>query len=284
MSLESTIGFTITDDAFSKFQKLLYKESGIKLGDQKKTMMVSRLSKRLRALEMTSFKDYYNYILEEGTEGEEFIQMLDLLSTNKTDFFREPIHFDFMTTQIIPELKYLKKIRIWSSACSSGEEPYSIAITLAEAFGTERWNAKVLASDLSTRVLAKARNGVYEKESVKDLNTIRLHKYFLKGKGEEGLGKVKIKKHLSEMVSFRRINLMGQTYPIKSPLDIIFCRNVMIYFDRPTQERLINNFYSYLKPNGYLFIGHSESLQWLDSPFTLIKPTIYQKKEMDVLT
>jgi len=276
MSLSTTVHYTISDEEFSKFRELLYDESGINLSDHKKTLMVSRLTKRLRKLELQSFSEYYDYVVNGVNGGEEFVQMLDLLSTNKTDFFREPKHFDFLTHHIMPELEHVKKIRIWSSACSSGEEPYSIAITLSEATKDARWDCKVLASDLSTRVLAHAANGVYEKGRVANMAPERVHRYFLKSKSGEN---VKVKKELSDMIAFRRINLMNEDYPIKSKLDLIFCRNVMIYFDKQTQERLVNNFYRYLKPNGYLFIGHSESLQWLDTDFVQIAPTIYQKKE-----
>lgn len=278
MAFPNITHYSITDQEFSQFRALLYEESGINLSEHKKTLLVSRLTKRLRKLEMQTFSEYYNYVVNEVNGGEEFIQMLDLLSTNKTDFFRESKHFDFLKNRIMPELEHLKKIRIWSSACSSGEEPYSIAITLCEFMGSMRWDCKILASDLSTRVLAHAANGVYEKERVKELDKTRLHRYFLKGKNND---KVKVKKQLSEMIVFKRINLMHENFPIKTPLDLIFCRNVMIYFDKKTQERLVNNFYRYLRPNGYLFIGHSESLQWLDTPFVPVAATIYQKKEVD---
>lgn len=278
MALFNITHYSITDQEFSQFRTLLYEESGINLSEHKKTLLVSRLTKRLRSLEMQTFSEYYDYVVNGVNGGEEFVQMLDLLSTNKTDFFRESKHFDFLKNRIMPELEYLKKIRIWSSACSSGEEPYSIAITLCESMGSTKWDCKILASDLSTRVLAHAANGVYEKERIKVLDKTRLHRYFLKGKNSD---KVKVKKQLSEMIYFKRINLMNEKFPIKTPLDLIFCRNVMIYFDKETQERLVNNFYRYLKPNGYLFIGHSESLQWLDTSFVPVAPTIYQKKEVD---
>ncbi len=275
MSLPNTTHYEISNEEFVRFRELLYQESGINLSDHKRTLLVSRLTKRLRTLNMHSFGEYYDYVVGGDSKGEEFVQMLDLLSTNKTDFFREPKHFDFLARQIIPELKPKKKLRIWSSACSSGEEPYSIAITVCEAIAQETWDCKILASDLSTRVLAHAAHGVYDKARVAGLDASRVKKYFLRGKNSD---KVKVKTELSEMITFRRINLMDDEYPIKTALDLIFCRNVMIYFDKETQERLVNNFYRYLKPNGYLFIGHSESLQWLSTPFVSIAPTIYQKK------
>lgn len=178
----------------------------------------------------------------------------------------------------MPTLQSSRRIRVWSSASSSGEEPYTIAMTLYDSVpDPDRWDFKILASDISTRVLARAASGVYEDERVRELPAAIVERHFLKGKGSSA-GMIKVKPHLTQMVRYRRINLMDENFPIKAPLDLIFCRNVMIYFDRPTQAQLVNKFYRYLKPGGYLFIGHSESLQRLDQPFKAIAPTIYQKE------
>ncbi|MFY9269847.1 MAG: protein-glutamate O-methyltransferase [Candidatus Manganitrophaceae bacterium] len=269
--------FAITDKEFKEFSGLVYEKSGITLSEQKRTLLISRLSKRLRQLNLESFRDYYEIVVAES-DGEELTRMLDLVSTNKTDFFREPKHFEFLRDQILPGLEQTKRIRIWSSACSSGEEPYTIAMTLFDGVTSpSQWDCKILASDLSTVVLAKAAAGVYQIERVENLPQETVRRHFLKGRGE-GADKVRVKPHLSEMVVFRRINLMDERYPIKTPLDVIFCRNVMIYFDRPTQEQLMAKFYRYLKPGGHLFIGHSESLQWVKHSFLYIAPTIYQKE------
>ena len=268
---------TISTDQFERFRTLIYDESGISLGEQKRTLLVSRLSKRLRELDLETFSEYYATVTEDQTR-EEFTRLLDLISTNKTDFFREPKHFDFLREQIIPELERTKRVRIWSSACSSGEEPYTIAMTLFDAAQNPgQWDFKILASDLSTRVLAKAAAGTYDEERVRDVLPDVVRRHFLRGRGESA-GLIKVKPHLAEMIQFRRLNLMDDHFPIKSSLDLIFCRNVMIYFDRPTQGTLVNKFHHYLKPGGYLFIGHSESLQWVSHPFTLLAPTIYQKQ------
>lgn len=269
--------FDITDDEFQRLRALIYDESGISLGDQKRILLASRLSKRLRDLGLRTFSEYYTKVTKDPTR-EEFTCMLDLISTNKTDFFREPKHFDFLRNEILPEVAKEKRIRIWSSACSTGEEPYTIAITLFEGVQQPtQWEFKILASDLSTRVLAKAASGVYEKDRFRDVPPDVLKRHFLRGRsGSEGL--FKVKPHLASMIRFQRLNLMDDHFPIKMPLDLIFCRNVMIYFDRPTQETLVNKFYQYLKPGGYLFIGHSESLQWATHPFKSVAPTIYQKK------
>lgn len=269
--------FAISTEEFERFRTLIYDESGIALNGQKQGLVASRLSKRLRELGLSSFSEYYDQLMRDP-QREEFTRMLDLISTNKTDFFREPRHFDFLREEILPELTQEKRVRIWSSACSTGEEPYTIAMTLYDGVSDPgQWDFKILATDLSTRVLAKAASGQYDEERVLEVPAEIVRRHFLRGRGNsEGL--LKVKPHLAAMIQFRRLNLMDDRFPIKSPLDIIFCRNVMIYFDRPTQERLVNKFYHYLKPGGHLFIGHSESLQWVNHPFMSVAPTIYWKE------
>ena len=269
--------FSLKEKEFQRFRTLIYDESGISLGDQKHSLLASRLSKRLRDLGLATFTEYYEMVTEDTTR-EEFTRLLDLISTNKTDFFREPKHFEFLRNRILPELESTKRIRIWSSACSTGEEPYTIAITLYEGVQSPaQWDFKILASDLSTRVLTKAASGTYDEERVRAVPPDTVKRHFLCGRGESA-GLIKVKPHLADMIQFQRLNLMDDCFPIKSPLDLIFCRNVMIYFDRPTQQILINKFHRYLKPGGYLFIGHSESLQWVTHPFKAIAPTIYRKE------
>ena len=269
--------FLIKEEEFQRFRTLIYDESGISLSDQKHSLLASRLSKRLRELGLATFTEYYEMVTEDTTR-EEFTWMLDLISTNKTDFFREPKHFDFLRERILPELEDAKRIRIWSSACSSGEEPYTVAMTLYEGVQSPaQWDFKILASDLSTRVLAKAALGLYDEERVRAVPPDRVKRHFLRGHGDSA-GLIKVKPHLADMIQFQRMNLMDDRFPIKSPLDLIFCRNVMIYFDRPTQETLVNKFHHYLKPGGYLFIGHSESLQWVTHSFKAVAPTIYQRE------
>lgn len=269
--------YPITKQEYDHIRTLLYDESGISLGENKQSLVVSRLSKRLRDLQLDNFDAYYEFVTSDAS-GAEFTRMLDLLSTNKTDFFREPKHFEFLRDTILPGLEKEKKIRIWSSACSTGEEPYTIAITLHEGVQhPERWNFQVLASDISTRVLAHAAAGLYAEDRIRDVPPDVAKRHFLKGSGENR-GLVKVKPHLSDIIKFRRMNLMDERFPIKQPLDLIFCRNVMIYFDRPTQERLVGKFFQYLKPGGHLFIGHSESLQWITHSFKTVAPTIYWKE------
>jgi len=269
--------YSITTEEFQRFRTLIYGESGISLSDQKRLLLASRLSKRLRALGLATFSEYYETVTEDPTR-EEFTRMLDLISTNKTDFFREPKHFDFLRERILPELEGDKRVRIWSSACSTGEEPYTIAMTLYEGVqDPTQWDFKILASDLSTRVLAKAASGMYDEDRFRDVPPEVIKRHFLRGRGDQ-TGLFKVKPHLTSAITFRRVNLMDDRFPIKNPLDLIFCRNVMIYFDRPTQGKLVNKFHQYLKPGGYLFIGHSESLQWVEHPFKSLAPTIYQKE------
>ena len=266
----------ITDKEFALFKSLIYQQVGITLDTPKKTLLVSRLGKRLRELGLPTYQAYYDCLSGKGGE-EELTKLLDLISTNKTDFFREPVHFDFLREHILPQAQAVKTLKIWSSASSSGEEPYTIAMTLFDAISDmSRWDIKILASDISTRVLAKAASGVYEEERVSQLPQDLIRRFFLRGQGIQS-GKLKVRPHVAQLVNFRRINLMDPTYPIRSALDVIFCRNVMIYFDRPTQARLMEKFFRYLRPGGYLFIGHSESLQWIEHQFTYLRPTIYQK-------
>ncbi|MBI1823556.1 MAG: protein-glutamate O-methyltransferase [Nitrospirae bacterium] len=268
--------YEITDKEFKLLSSLVYQESGIRLNESKKSLMVSRLSRRLRELGLNSFKEYYEKHLNNENDGE-LIQFLDLISTNKTSFFREPVHFDFLKNVILPFCSSVKQIHIWSSACSSGEEPFSIAMTLLDTVNQpDQWDISVLASDISTRVLARARTGIYDISQISEIGTERAKSHFLKGSGQSE-GRVKVRPHLQELVTFKRINLIDDHFQIEKKLDLIFCRNVMIYFDRVTQEVLMNKFYNYLKPGGYLFIGHSETLQWLTHRYHYVAPTIYRK-------
>ena len=267
---------TLTDQEFELFKDLIYQQVGIRLDAPKKTLLVSRLGKRLRELGLPSYQSYFDCVSGKGGE-EELTKLLDLISTNKTDFFREPVHFDFLREVVLPQVEATKALKIWSSASSSGEEPYTIAMTLHDALpDISRWDIKILASDISTRVLAKAAAGIYEEERISQLPKDVVRRFFLKGRGMQA-GKFKVRPDVAQLVNFRRINLMDASFPIRSSLDVIFCRNVMIYFDRPTQAKLMEKFYRYLRPGGYLFIGHSESLQWIDHSFQSLQPTINQK-------
>lgn len=272
MALEDTL----TGPVFDRFRALVYTKAGIALGSTKKSLLVSRLAKRAKERGCHSFQEYYDAVTNTAGE-EEFLKMLDCITTNKTDFFREPVHFRFLRDVVLPSVRTERRLSVWSAACSSGEEPYSIAMTITDTIDqADRWDWRILASDISTRVLAQAKTGRYETERIERLPPDTLHRHFLKGTGSAHKT-VKVKRTLSDHIAFRRINLMDDVYPIKTQLDVIFCRNVMIYFDRTTQESLLRKFFRYLKVGGYLFVGHSESLQWVPNPFTYVAPTIYQK-------
>jgi chemotaxis protein methyltransferase CheR len=200
--------FAISTEEFQRFRTLIYDESGIALNDQKQGLVASRLSKRLRELKLSSFSEYYEQVTRDPSR-DEFTRMLDLISTNKTDFFREPRHFEFLREEILPQLESEKRIRIWSSACSTGEEPYTIAMTLYDGVSDPtQWNCKILASDLSTRVLAKAAAGVYDAERVQDVPSETVRRHFLRGQGGSD-GMLKVKPHLSAMIRRKPIRLMA---------------------------------------------------------------------------
>ncbi|MEP9410155.1 MAG: protein-glutamate O-methyltransferase [Candidatus Brocadia sp.] len=273
----------ITDKEFSLFQHLIYNESGINLTPAKKELLKSRLMKRLRERSLTSFQEYYKYVTEEDSTGEELVSMLDCISTNLTEFFREAAHFDFLAEKVLPDLletkrkKRERKIRIWCAGCSTGEEPYSISMILAECIEQPgEWDIKILATDLSTRVLKKAMQGIYTKDRLKNVPFQMLNTYFEKGK-HNLKDYYQIKDFLRNMIVFRRLNLTDEIFPFKGQFDFIFCRNVMIYFNKQTQTELVSKFYKYLASDGYLFIGHSESLAGTETRFRYVRPTIYQK-------
>ena len=272
--------FQLTQADFEKFSRLVYEQSGISLHDGKKELIKARLSKRVRQGRFKSFRDYYHYVVEDDS-GEELVFLLDSISTNLTSFFREQSHFDYLKSELLPRWKTARKgsdpqIRLWSAGCSSGEEVYSLAITLQEGLEhPEQWKIKILATDLSTKVLKKAMAGIYEQDRIRKIPAPLIKKYFLKG-DHQWREYVKVKNRLRDPVEFKRFNLM-EPFPFKEPFDCIFCRNVMIYFDKKTQEILVNRFYQCLGPEGVLFIGHSESLTGIPHPFKYVKPAIYKK-------
>lgn len=271
----------LSEKDFRRISDLVYEHCGINLHAGKKELVRARLAKRLREGRFDTFSEYIRHVLEDPT-GREFSVLVDSLSTNLTKFFREDQHFEYMRTQLLPRIIASKqrgsafRIRAWSAGCSSGEEPYSIAITLLEGIqGKGRWDVKLLATDVSTRILEKAKKGVYEKDRIDPISLPLRNRYLIRRR--EGAREVhEVGPALRALVIFRYLNLM-QDWPIKGPLDFIFCRNVMIYFDKPTQERLINRFYGLLGPGGVLFTGHSESLTGIEHAFKYVQPTIYMK-------
>jgi len=267
----------LTDRDFRRFSELVYAKCGINLHEGKKTLVRARLGKRLRQGGFKDFNTYYQFVSQSENE-QELVQLLDAISTNLTSFFREEKHFDFLKEKVFPVFveKRQKKIRVWSAGCSSGEEPYSLAICSFEYFGASNgYDIQILASDISTRVLNQARQAVYKEERVANIKQALLRKYFQRGVGMQE-GNVRVKPFVRNAVQFERINLM-EPFPFQNKFDIIFCRNVMIYFDKETQERLVNKFSEALTGGGYLFIGHSESLTGVTHPLKYTMPTIYCK-------
>jgi chemotaxis protein methyltransferase CheR len=267
--------FAFSRKHFEKARGELYDYAGIVLSDSKMDMAYNRLVRRLRELKLGSFDDYFLYL---ETEPAEFTQFINALTTNLTAFFRERHHFEFLEKQIIQDLKNqgIRQLRGWSAGCSLGEEPYSMAMTLMGAGVTpSTWDAKIFATDIDSKVLADAQAGVYSIDRVKALENTLLRRWFLKGTGKNQ-GRVKVRQELQELIQFGHLNLM-QDWPIEGPLDFIFCRNVMIYFDQQTQLRLLNKMADLLKPDGFLFVGHSEALARHASRFELVGKTIYRK-------
>lgn len=266
---------------FNKLSSFIYKESGIKMPQVKRIMLQSRLQKRLKELNMTSFKDYCEYVFSREGLNSEIIHMLDVVSTNKTDFFREPVHFDFLTTNVLPEFinssKSNKLFKVWSAGCSSGEEPYTIALVLYEFFENyPSYNYSILGTDISTKILQNALNAVYKEDKIECIPLDLKRKHLLKSKDRSN-PTVKIGPHLRSKVRFDRVNFMDDYYNIPDYFDVVFCRNVLIYFDRETQESVINKICTKILPGGYFFLGHSESILNMSVPLRQIKPTIFQR-------
>jgi chemotaxis protein methyltransferase CheR len=267
---------------FKMFRDLIFEKSGINLHEGKKELLRTRLGSRIRAKELRSFKDYYDLINKDKTDVE-LMGLLDAISTNLTSFFREVNHFHFLEKTIIPEIvtkgrqSNNKELRCWSAGCSSGEEPYTIILSLLNNPEiSETWKIKMLATDISVEMLEKAFRAVYAEEKINTVPKEMVRKYFVKGTNDkEGL--YRVRQEISKLVQFKRFNLMTKSFPFSHKFNFIFCRNVMIYFDKPTQEVLISKFYNALARGGYLLIGHSESLTGIEHQFKYVLPTIYKK-------
>jgi chemotaxis protein methyltransferase CheR len=262
--------FAFNDHDFERICKLIYKHVGISLSPQKRDMVYSRVARRVRALELSSFDAYLAHLDRSGPD--EWQAFTNSLTTNLTSFFREGHHFPILAEHVA-QLKH-RPIRIWCAAASTGEEPYSLAITMAEVFGTKDAPVKILASDVDTQVLEQANRGDYAMERVEKMERSRLEKFFLNGSGSNA-GRVKVRPELRNMVTFQRINLLDNDWKINGPFDVIFCRNVMIYFDKPTQSRILERFAPLMRPDGLLFAGHSESLFHVSHLFQLRGKTVY---------
>lgn len=257
---------------FKRVRDLIYQKAGIALADSKQEMVYSRLARRLRALGIQSFADYLD-MLESRPGSDEWEAFTNALTTNLTSFFREAHHFAILADYV----KTLNgaPIRVWCSASSTGEEPYSIAITLCEAYGSMNPPAKIIATDIDTNVLQTAARGVYSFERVDKLPHEQLKKFFLRGKGDKD-GFVKVRKELQDMITFSQLNLLSADWPIEGPFDVIFCRNVMIYFDKPTQSKILAHFVPLMKPKALLFAGHSENFLYASNELKLRGKTVYE--------
>lgn len=267
---------------FSKLSSFIYREYGIKMPPIKKTMLESRLQKRLRALNLSSFREYVDYVFSKQGQEKEVIQMIDMVSTNKTDFFREPGHFEFLESTCLPDfLKTnspgIRPFMIWSAGCSSGEEPYTMAICMNEfAEKNKGFDYSIFATDISTRMLQSGVDAVYNESRIDGLPLYLKYKYFMRNKNPE-IRTVRVVPELRRKVNFHRLNFMDPVYRLDYSFDAIFCRNVLIYFDRDTQESVLNKLASKLKKDGIFILGHSESISNLNVPLAQIKPTIFKK-------
>ena len=276
--MEKVRDFDFTDRDFEKVRNLVKSHTGISLSNAKKDMVYSRLSRRLRNLGIDKFSDYCNLV--EGGDDAELIKFTNAITTNLTAFFREDHHFQYLAKTLVPELirknQLDRRIRIWSAGCSTGEEPYSLAMTMKESMpSNETWDLKILATDLDSDVLQKASNGVYSSDRINGLSNNRKKRWFLNGKGDNE-GTVRVRPELQEIITFKQLNLL-QEWPTKGPFDFIFCRNVVIYFDKDTQKVLFDRYANVLKNDAHLFIGHSESLFKVSDRFKLLGQTIYKK-------
>lgn len=271
---------TLSDRDFKKLSEFIYLNYGIKMPDTKKTLLEGRLSKRLRANNIKSFSAYCEFVFSEQGMAQELIHMIDVVSTNKTDFFREAAHFEFLYDYILPEFAADgKNINIWSSACSSGEEPYTTAIVLSEfnRVAPTQVPFSIFGTDISSDILNKAALAVYKDERITNIPTEYKRRYFMSNKDPQKK-LIRVVPELRKACSFSRMNLIDKAYPITKRFDLIFCRNVLIYFDRPTQEAVINKLCDHLSPNGYFFLGHSESAMGMNVPLEAIKPSVFRKK------
>jgi chemotaxis protein methyltransferase CheR len=276
--------FAFSADDFNALRALVHQVTGISLGENKRNLVYGRLSRRLRALGMGSFAEY-RQLLVARPEGAEMVEFCNAITTNLTSFFRESHHFEYLRQHRLAQARPGHRVRIWSAGCSTGEEPYSIAMTVCEALGqgsdhTPRVDLKILATDLDSDVLARARSGVYGGDHIKGVNSAQLGKFF-DARQDGTAHKYVVKPAVARLITFKQLNLMHEL-PMPGPLDCIFCRNVVIYFDKETQRQLFQRYARLQRPGDVLFIGHSESMFKVSDAYTLVGRTIYQRNEVKV--
>lgn len=274
----------LSDPEFETFRAMIAASTGIALGPHKRALLQARLGSRVRALGLATFGDYRRVLVAQGPASEEFIRFVNAVTTTKTAFYREARHCAYLAERWVPQTlgkaatDGQRIIRIWSAACSTGEEPYTIALTLTDALeGAAGWDVRILASDVNTDVLAHAAAGIYDVEDVRPVPRAVLRRHFLRGNGAS-TGLVRLRPALRDLVTFRRINLVEEVWPIRTRFDVIFCRNVLIYFDRPTQQRVIERLLGVLKDGGILILGHSEGVHGTVGGLRHISGTIYHKE------
>jgi chemotaxis protein methyltransferase CheR len=270
----------LTAREFERFRRLAYEKVGLDLRHGKEQLVSARLAKKVRELRLRSYQEYYRHIEEDQT-GEALVALIDALTTNHTSFFRESAHFDFLRQTILPRLRDRARVAIWSAACSSGEEPYTIAFSALNEWGEAAFDRlRILATDISTRVLASAERGIYPASRFGAMAKQHMRRYLLRGQ-RQWQEFYQVKPEVRALVEFSRLNLM-ESFSHLGSFPVIFCRNVMIYFDKPTQEQLVNRLAVRLEPGGYLMIGHAESLNAIRHPLRYVRPAIYRKPERDV--
>jgi chemotaxis protein methyltransferase CheR len=265
---------------FNRLAELIQSYSGIKMPSNKRTMLEGRLRRRMRVTGVPTLNGYCHYLFEEGGLETEIIHLIDAVTTNKTEFFREPAHFRFLQDKALPELDRAgrRTIKVWSAACSIGAEPYTLAMVLEDHVRqTRRQDYSILCTDLCTQVLSQAIAGVYPASLIGPVSPELRRRYVMRAK-DPGRGEVRIVPDLRAKLSFARLNLMDDAYPVEGDMDLIFCRNILIYFDKPTQSKVLKRLCAHLRPGGYLFLGHSESIVGLDLPVTQIANTVFQKR------
>lgn len=270
---------------YSRLRRLIYEEAGIALGSERATMLEVRIRRRLKELAIPSYREYCRFLFSEEGRERELIPLIDVVTTNKTDFFREPKHFDFLATTALPEFSaatsHRRPMLVWSAGCSTGEEPYTLAIVLSEyALTHPGFSFRILATDISTAVLRNASLGIYSSDAVRPVPAPLKAKYLMRGR-EPGTPRVRIVPELRRLVEFRRLNFMDVNYGLATRADAIFCRNVIIYFDRPTQQHILGKLAACLVPDGYLFVGHAETLHDMKLPLAPVAPSLYRKVAAD---
>jgi chemotaxis protein methyltransferase CheR len=275
---------TISNADFGRLRRLIYEESGINLNSDKKTMLELRIKRRMRTLNLNSYAEYCEYLFGSRGQKEEVVHLIDVVTTNKTDFFREPAHFELLVQRVIPDVwtgsQSGGELSVWSAACSTGEEPYTLAMVLSEyASAHPGFRFRILATDVSMTVLAKAKLGVYSLEAAGPVSRNLQRKYFMRSRDPESES-VRVVPELRRLVEFRRLNFMDEDFCLAQKAEVIFCRNVLIYFDRPTQEKFLQKLTRYLLPGGYVFVGHAETLHEMNIPLVAVAPTLYRKVDV----